>query len=100
MYTTSTRSVGSIRRTFRYYRIRLSRVVTETTARGVLKAAQVSASKHPPTFGFDLHIDDAAGVGAEGARLGFDVLVLAPGNGDWVAQVLARVAELERPAVR
>lgn len=48
-------------------------------------------SKYPPASGIDLHIDNAPGVGLEGRRHGFAVLVVEPEDRDWAARVLAAV---------
>ncbi len=54
-------------------------------------------SKYPPAFGIDLHIDDSEGVGLEGERHGFTVVVVSPEDPDWVTRVLEAV-DLKRRA--
>jgi hypothetical protein len=48
-------------------------------------------SKYPPAFGIDLHVDDSEGVGLEGQRYGFAVVVVSPEDPDWAARVLEAV---------
>jgi hypothetical protein len=86
VYTTSYRSAWRIRRLFWLHSIRLDGVVNqqrhdrEVTAR---------CTKHPPTFGIDLLIDDSEGVRIEGERHGFRVLVVRPDDERWTEQVRA-----------
>jgi hypothetical protein len=53
-------------------------------------------SKYPPAFGIDLHIDDSEGVGIEGKRFHFEVLVISPRDAEWTSRILAAV-EARRP---
>ena len=78
IYTTSYRSTRGVRRTLRYYGIRVERIVTGRESEATLRRLGVSASKYPPAFGFDVHVDDAAGVRLEGERLGFETIVVTP----------------------
>jgi len=49
-------------------------------------------SKYPPAWNIDLLVDDSDGVAAEGARHGFEVLVVAPDDGNWAARVFERAS--------
>lgn len=84
VYTTSYRSVWHIRRLFWLHGIRLDGVVNQARHE---RAVTVRSSKHPPTFGIDLLVDDSEGVQLEGERHGFRVLVVRPDAADWVAAV-------------
>lgn len=88
VYTTSYRSAGYIRRLFWLHGIRLAGVVNQARH---AREVRVRSTKYPPQFGIDLLVDDAPGVGLEGARYGFEVLVISPEDTEWVAGVKARL---------
>jgi hypothetical protein len=50
---------------------------------------QTHCTKHPPSFGIDLLIDDSEGVRIEGERHGFRMLMVAPEDAQWTAKVRA-----------
>jgi hypothetical protein len=61
VYTSSVRSVTTIRWWFASYGITLDGIVNERLSRPALKAAAQAgflSSKYPPYFGIDIHIDD------------------------------------------
>ena len=84
VYTTSHRSGWHIRWLFWRHGIRLDGVVNQPRHQ---REARARCSKHPPSFGIDLLIDDAPGVQVEAERHGFRMLLLAPDNAGWVQQV-------------
>jgi hypothetical protein len=86
VYTTSYRSAWRIRRLFWLHGIRLDGVVNQQRHD---RKVQARCTKHPPSFGIDLLIDDSEGVRIEGERHGFRVLVVAPDGGQWVEKVQA-----------
>jgi hypothetical protein len=88
VYTTSYRSAGYIRRLFWLHGIRLAGVVNQARHE---REVRVRSTKYPPQFGIDLLVDDAPGVGLEGERHGFAVLVIDPADAEWVAKVKARL---------
>lgn len=88
VYTTSYRSAGYIRRLFWLHGIRLAWVVNQARH---AREVRVRSTKYPPQFGIDLLVDDAPGVGLEGARYGFEVLIISPEDTEWVARVKARL---------
>lgn len=81
VYTSSHRSAWHIRRLFWLHGIRLNGVVNQQRHG---REAKARCSKHPPSFGIDLLIDDAVGVGMEGEQHGFRVLVVRPEDEKWV----------------
>jgi hypothetical protein len=89
VYTTSYRSAWYIRRLFWLHGIRLAGVVNQARHD---REVTVRCTKYPPQFGIDLLIDDAPGVQLEAARYGFEMLLVAPADAQWVAKVQARVA--------
>ncbi|MBC8084856.1 MAG: hypothetical protein H7Z21_16785 [Hymenobacter sp.] len=86
VYTTSYRSAWRIRRLFWLHGIGLDGVVNQQRHDREVKAR---CTKHPPSFGIDLLIDDSAGVRMEGERHGFRVLVVAPEDARWAEKVRA-----------
>ena len=87
IYTTSYRTKGKIRWTFRYYGIRVNRIVNEKENRRVLKSRNIYASKFPPAFDFDLHIDDLKGVGIESERFNFKAIIVEPTDKNWIEKI-------------
>jgi hypothetical protein len=86
VYTTSYRSAWRIHRLFWLHGIRLDGVVNQQRHN---REVQARCTKHPPSFGIDLLIDDSAGVRIEGERHGFRVLVVAPEDAEWTQKVRA-----------
>ncbi|MBF9142116.1 hypothetical protein [Hymenobacter properus] len=86
VYTTSYRSAWRIRRIFWLHGIRLDGVVNQPRHD---REARARCTKHPPSFGIDLLIDDSEGVRLEGERHGFRVLVVKPEDERWAAKLRA-----------
>lgn len=84
VYTTSYRSAWQIRRLFWLHGIHLDGVMNQQRHD---REAQARCTKHPPSFGIELLIDDSEGVRIEGARHGFRVLVVAPEDAQWAEKV-------------
>lgn len=91
IYTTSFRSKRSIRKTLRYYKINVRRIVNQTENLKVLKSQNIYASKYPPAFYFDLHIDDSKGVAMEGKKYNFKTIVVEPSDNHWVKKIKIRL---------
>lgn len=87
IYTTSFRSKGKIRRMLKYYGIRVNHIVNQAENQRVLRAQNMNASKYPPAFGFDVHIDDLKGVGIESERYNFKAIIIEPSDENWVENV-------------
>jgi len=90
VYTISHRSAWHIRRLFWLHGIRLDGIVNQQRHGREVRAR---CTKHPPSFGIDLLIDDAEGVRLEGERYGFRVLVVRPEDGKWVEKVKVAVGK-------
>ncbi|RSK35515.1 hypothetical protein [Hymenobacter metallilatus] len=88
VYTTSYRSKWHIRRLFWLHGIRLDGVVNQQRHD---RYVRVRCTKHPPTFGIELLVDDSEGVRLEGERHGFRVLVVRPDDERWT-EALKRAA--------
>lgn len=89
IYTTSYRSPRYLRGWFRSFGVPISGVVNQDRHERVV--GRRGPSKYPPAFGIDLHVDDSEGVGLEGRRHGFAVVVVSPDDPEWAARVLAAV---------
>ncbi len=87
IYTTSFRTKGKIRRTLKYYGIKVNRIVNQTENQRVLKSRNINSSKFPPAFDFDLHIDDLKGVGIESERFGFKAIIIEPSDKKWIEKI-------------
>lgn len=95
VYTTSYRSAWRIRRLFWLHGISLDGVVNQQRHD---REVQARCTKHPPSFGIDLLIDDSEGVRIEGERHGFRVLVVAPEDEQWLEKVKAALKQLKPTA--
>jgi hypothetical protein len=96
IYTTSYRSPRYLRGWFRGLGIPLGGVVNQ--ARHERVVGRYGPSKYPPAFGIDLHVDDSEGVGEEGKKHRFAVVVVSPEDRDWTTRVLEAVARRSGPA--
>ena len=91
IYTTSFRSKRKIKRTLKYYGIKVDRIINEKENRKVLNSLKINASKYPPAFGFDVHIDDLEGVNIEGNKFNFNVIVVQPSDKNWIQTIKNRI---------
>jgi len=91
IYTTSFRKKINIRWTLRYYGIKVDRIVNQSENRKTLKSLNINASKYPPAFGFDLHIDDLKGVELESKKFSFKTLIIMPSDKHWVEKVKTEI---------
>ncbi|GAA3642287.1 HAD family hydrolase [Flavivirga jejuensis] len=87
IYTTSFRTKRKIRRTLKYYGIKVNRIVNQTENHRVLKSRDINSSKFPPAFDFDLHIDDLKGVGIESKRFNFKAIIVEPTDKKWIEKI-------------
>jgi hypothetical protein len=78
IYTTSFRSRKMIQFWLWSYGVKADFIINEPMAGPQLRRLGISASKYPPAFDIDLHIDDLPGVALEGEKYGFDVHLLSP----------------------
>lgn len=84
IYTTSFRNPLSIRMAFRSYGVPLHQVINQKKHNMTLKERRNICSKYPPAFGIDLHIDDSLGVGLEGVKFKFKVIIIDESDPSWV----------------
>ena len=88
------RSPLSIHLTFLAHGLRLAGVVNQDRHVRCLRHGRPSASecsKYPPHFGIDVLVDNSEGVGEEGRRFGFRVVVVRPDDERWGDAVRARL---------
>jgi hypothetical protein len=92
IYTTSYRSPFYIRKLLWVYGLRPDGIINQTRH---TKHVQVRSTKHPPTFGIDVLIDDSRGVELEGQRFNFSVIQINPEDTDWVATIRTQLARFK-----
>ncbi len=81
IYTSSFRNPFYLRFLFWLHGISLDGVVNYEIH---YKKVKLKTSKHPPSFGIDILIDDSEGVRIEGERFDFKVILVYPENENWV----------------
>ncbi len=91
IYTTSFRTKGKIRRTLKYYGIKVDRIINQKENQRILKARNINSSKFPTAFNFDLHIDDSKGVGIEAERFNFKVIIVEPTDINWTEKIKSEI---------
>lgn len=96
IYTTSLRSIRKIRKTLFWHGIFVGKVINETTNLRELKKRNLTVSKYPPAFGFELHIDDSKGVGLEGERLSFATIIIDPKDQRWDKTILLKIQSFDK----
>lgn len=87
IYTTSYRSKWKIRQMFWHYNISVKRIVNQSTNIKILSKSNISSSKYPPAFNFDIHIDDSEGVGMEADRFNFYSIIIKPSDDNWATTI-------------
>jgi len=91
IYTTSYRSPFYIRKMLWIYSLRVDGIVNQARHD---QQVRVRSTKHPPTFGIQVVIDDSRGVQLEGERFGFPVIQIDPQDAGWVETVRSQLAAL------
>jgi len=91
VYTTSYRSKTKIKRMFWAYGLSVDYVVNQQLHERTLGKRSKSISKYPPAFEIDLHIDDSLGVEREGELYGFNTVIVAMDDLQWMDKILERV---------
>lgn len=94
IYTTSFRSKLRIKFMFKYYGIKVDRIVNQKENRRVLKSLHIKSSKFPPVFNFDVHIDDMDGVKIESEIFNFNVIIVKPTNVNWSSLILESIQKM------
>lgn len=91
IYTTSHRSIFSLKKTFKSNGLSPKKFINESINRKELNRANCQASKNPKLFGIDIHVDDSAGIEIEGKKLYFKTIIIHPNDQDWVSKILERI---------
>nr|WP_319401734.1 hypothetical protein [uncultured Carboxylicivirga sp.] len=91
IYTTSFRSKIKIRLTLRYYGVKVNRIVNQTENQKALKAKNISVTKYPTAFGFDLHVDDSSGVEIEAEQHDFKVIIIETTDKNWIDKIRNKI---------
>jgi hypothetical protein len=91
IYTTSYRSPFYIKKLLWVYNLRADGIINQTRHN---KYVRVRSTKHPPTFGINILIDDSRGVQLEGQRFGFHVIQVDPTDANWVSTIQAQLLAL------
>ena len=94
IYTTSYRSKFKIRWMFFCYGISVKSIVNQTDNIKQLKKLKVNSSKYPIAFQFDIHIDDATGVGMEAEKFNFKAIIINTKENNWIEKVKNGVEEM------
>ncbi|AFM03926.1 hypothetical protein Fleli_1504 [Bernardetia litoralis DSM 6794] len=92
IYTTSFRNKIKIRLMLFYYGIKVEKIITQSQNQKTLRSRNINASKYPPAFGFDLHIDDLKGVEMEGQKLNFKTIIVEPNDENWIEKVKKEIS--------
>ena len=95
IYTTSFRSLFSLKKTFKSYGLNPSKIINEQINQARLKSNSCKASKNPKLFGIDIHIDDSKGVEIEGKKYGFKTIIINPYDKEWVSKITTRIEAVE-----
>lgn len=96
IYTTSFRSKKQIRRTFKYHKIKIHRIVNQKENQLALSKIGVNSSKYPKAFGFDIHIDDSEGVGIESKKFAFKAIIISTEDKNWVNTIKKEIQIMEK----
>jgi hypothetical protein len=92
IYTTSLRSHFRIWLTFKLNGITLDGVINKIIHDRQNKNYKNPASKFPPMFNIDLHIDDSEGVKREGIAHNFKVVIINENDHNWTEKIMNAVA--------
>ncbi len=98
IYTSSLRPLAYLRWWFRLARVPVTDVVNHGRHRQAVAGLADPPSKHPPSFGIDLLVDDSPGVAAEGLVHGFRVVEVDPDDPEWatvVREAVTRTVEVQ-----
>lgn len=90
IYTTSYRSVSEIRKTFLLYGVKVDFVINQQKH----MRQSFSASKYPPAFDIDLHIDDSEGVRIESEKFGFRTMIVSEDQEKWAETIIAEIEKI------
>ena len=90
IYTTSFRKPSKIWWTFFSYGIKVDKIINQKRHLKIIPK-NLFASKYPPAFNIDIHIDDSYGVGIEGNDKNFRTIIVNNDNTNWCSYVLQSI---------
>jgi len=69
---------------FKSYGLKVDKIINQNVH---LKRVRKNATKYPPEFEIDLHIDDSIGVQMEGEKYNFKTIIILPEDKNWVEKL-------------
>ncbi len=94
IYTTSFRKPLATRLMFRAYGARIGKVINVPVHKRRMRRfgeAYKTCTKYPPAFAIDLLIDNCEGVAAEARKYNYEMLLVEPGDPDWIDKIRTRL---------
>ncbi|WP_196894554.1 hypothetical protein [Aureivirga marina] len=91
IYTTSFRKNWKIKLQFLSYGFNVDFVINQYKNNKLLRKNSISASKHPPSFKIDLHIDDSKGVKLEGEKYNFKTIIISKNDLKWQEIIKSKI---------
>jgi hypothetical protein len=88
IYTTSFRSASKIKLTFYFYGIPVDTAINQQRHNRQLRENKNKASKFPPAFDIDVHVDDSSGLRIEGERFNFKTIIVDENDKNWGQTIL------------
>ena len=96
IYTTSARPAWQVRVWLWFYGVKVVEVINLDRHQAVVgKTIQPTPSKHPPSFGIQLHVDDSELVALESKRYRFACVIVSSDDPNWVEAVLSVANKIE-----
>ncbi|WP_028981456.1 hypothetical protein [Sporocytophaga myxococcoides] len=88
IYTTSLRSITGIKLMFISYGIPVDKIINQQRHNSKLREQRTMASKFPPAFNIDIHIDDSPGLKIEGERFQFRTIIIHENDKNWTTTIM------------
>jgi FMN phosphatase YigB (HAD superfamily) len=88
IYTTSLRSIAYIKFIFYSYGIHVDEIINQQRHNSTLREKQTMASKFPPAFDIDIHVEDSPGLKIKGDRFQFKTIIIHENDKNWVNTIL------------
>jgi len=96
IYTTSLRSIPRIKFLFYSYGIPVDKIINQQRHNRTLRGKRTMASKLPPAFGIDIHIDDSPGLKIEGDRFQFKTIIIQENDQNWETTIMKYLHKVQR----
>lgn len=97
IYTTSFRPISYVKKYFKYYGVKIDRVINGQVHRDEVQRNfnKILPSKMPSRYRIDLHVDDEIQIKQYGSIYGFKVFLLNKENKAWVDELWNLICELK-----